>query len=157
MWRQTGRLSGTVAAIAVMVMMEWQFFVFGVVCFVVVVVGIVQLHIIHNADIFLLASEVVYKMMEKCTHFEEGLQSTIGWRTGCQNLESKENGYKFLHFRGKGSGLRGYFMFSCVGFADSLPSTHFFTSTSDENKHNTTFSSQGVASYFFVVHEPICL
>ena len=105
--QQTGRLGGGVAAIAVVVV-EWQFFVFVVVFFVVFVVGIVQLHKIHNTYLLLLTSKVMDKMMKKCAHFEEGLHSLTSWRTGRQNLEGKEDGQKFFHFRGKGRGFGGF-------------------------------------------------
>ena len=83
----------------------------GVVALVVFVVGIVQLHKIHDADFFLVASDVVNKMMEKCAHFEEGLHSLIAWRTGRQNLEGKEYGQIFFHFGSKGSGLGFLFIY----------------------------------------------
>ncbi len=104
-WRQqTGRLRRKVL-LAMVVVLEGEVFVFGVVCLVVFVVGIVQLHKIHDAEIFLMAGEVMEKMMEKCAHFQEGLQSLIARRTGRQNLERKEDEQIFFHFRGEGSGL----------------------------------------------------
>lgn len=100
--QQTGRLRRKVMLVVVAVL-EGEIFVFGVVCLVVFVVGIVQLHKIHDADIFLMAGEVVEEMVEKCAHFEKGLHSLIARRTGRQNLESKENRQIFFHFGGKGS------------------------------------------------------
>lgn len=103
MWRQqTGRLWRKVLLVVVVVVLKREVFVFGVVLFVVYVVGIVQFDKAHDADIFLMAGDVVDKMMEKCAHFEEGLHSLIARRTGRQNLEGKENGQVFFHFGGKG-------------------------------------------------------
>lgn len=84
------------------VVLKRKVFVLGVVGFVVFVVGIVQFYKTHDADIFLLAGKVMEEMMKKCAHFEEGLHSLTRWRTGCQNLERKENGQEFFHFRGEG-------------------------------------------------------
>ena len=100
--QQTGRLRRKVLLVVVVVLKR-EVFVFGVVFLVVFLVGIVQLHKIHDVDIFLMAGEVVDKMMKKCAHFEEGLHSLIARRTGRQNLEGKEYGQDFFHFRGKGS------------------------------------------------------
>ena len=91
------------AIIVVMVVVKGEFFVFAVVFLVVFVVGIMRLHKIHDANIFLLAGYVVEEMMEKCAHFEEGLHSLIARQTGRQHLKSKEDEHKFFHFRGKGS------------------------------------------------------
>ena len=88
-----------------MVVLEGQVFVFAVVCLVVFVVGIVQLNKIHDADIFLVAGDVVDKMMEKRADFEEGMNSSIVRRTCRQNLESKKQGQVFFHCKGKDSCL----------------------------------------------------
>lgn len=87
----------------VVVVLEGQVFVLVVVGFVVMVVGIVQLHKTSNANVFLIAGKMVEKMMKKCAHFEDGLHSLIARRTGRQNLEGKEYGQEFFHFRGKDS------------------------------------------------------
>ncbi len=102
-WQQTGRLRRKVLLVVVVVVLEREVFVFGVVCLVVFVVGIMQPDKFSNADFFLVAGNVVDKMMEKCAHFEEGLHSLIARRTGRQNLEGKKDGQVFFHFRGKGS------------------------------------------------------
>ncbi|MBK9338625.1 MAG: hypothetical protein IPM98_19685 [Lewinellaceae bacterium] len=99
--QQTGCLGGTMATIAVVVVPEGKVLMFGVVCLVVFVVGIVQPHKIYDADFFLVADNVVGKMMEKCTHLEDVLHSLTCWRTGRQNLKGKEDGQNFLHRRGK--------------------------------------------------------
>ena len=100
--QQTGRLRRKILLVVVVVL-EGEVFVFGVVCFVVFMVGIVQFHKIHDADIFLMAGEVMEEMMKKCAHFEEGLHSLIARRTGRQNLEGKKDGQVFFHRRGEGS------------------------------------------------------
>jgi hypothetical protein len=89
----------------VVVVLEGQVFVFAVVCLVVFVVGIVQLNKIHDADIFLVAGDVVDKMMEKRADFEEGMHSIIVRRTCRQNLKSKKQGQVFFHCKGKDSCL----------------------------------------------------
>lgn len=101
-WQQTGRLRRKVLLVVVVVVKR-KIFVFSMVCLVVFVAGIVQIHKIHDADFFLVAGDVMDKMMKKCAHFEEGLHSLACWRTGRQNLEGKEDGQIFFHFRGKGS------------------------------------------------------
>lgn len=88
-----------------MLMLKREILVSGEVCLVVFVVGIVQMHKIHDADFFLVAGEVLDKMMEKCAHFEEGLHSITCRRTGRQNLECKENEQIFFHFEGKDRGF----------------------------------------------------
>lgn len=93
------------AWLVLVVVREGKVFVFLVVFFVVVVFRIMQLYKTHYADIFLMASDVVEKMMEKCAHFEEGLHSLIARRTGHQNLEGKKDGQKFFHFGGKVTSL----------------------------------------------------
>ena len=100
--QQTGRLRRKILLVVVVVL-EGEVFVFGVICLVVFVVEIVQLHKTHDADIFLVAGDVVEKMMKKCAHFEEGLHSLIARRTGRQNLEGKKDGQVFFHRRGEGS------------------------------------------------------
>ena len=89
--------------LVVVVVLEGKAFVFGVVCLVVFVVGVVQFHEIHDANIFLMTGEVVEEMMKKSAYFEEGLHSLIARRTGRQNLKGKEDEQVFFHFRGKGS------------------------------------------------------
>lgn len=81
------------------VVLEREIFVFGVVCLVVFVVKIVQLDEINDADIFLMAGYVVDKMMEKCAHFHDSQHTLIAWRTGRQNLESQEYREVFFHWR----------------------------------------------------------
>jgi hypothetical protein len=76
--------------------LEGEVFVSCVVSLVVFVLGIVQLDKIHDADIFLVAGDVVEKMMEKCAHFEECLHSLIDRRTSRQNLEGKKMGKYFF-------------------------------------------------------------
>ena len=62
MWRKV--------LLVVVMMLEGEFFMLGVVFLVVFMIGIMQLHKIHYADFFIMADEVVYKMIEKCTRFD---------------------------------------------------------------------------------------
>ncbi len=111
-WRQqTGRLRHMILLVVVL---EGEVFVSGVVCLVVFVVRIMQLHKIHDSHFFLVAGEVLDKMMEKCAHFEDGLHSMTCRRTDRQNLEGKENGQIFFHFERKGRGFG--FMFGLYFF-----------------------------------------
>lgn len=100
--QQTGRLWRKILLVVVVVL-EGEVCVFGVVFLVVLVVGIVQFDKAHDADIFLMADDVVGKMMKKCAHFHDSMHSLNCWRTGRQNLQSKEDGQEFFHLRGKGS------------------------------------------------------
>lgn len=85
----------------VVVVVERQVFVFGVVLFVVFVVGIVQLHKIHDADFFLMAKKVVGEMMCERAQFEHKLHSLSRRGTGRQNLDGKEYANCFFHFSGE--------------------------------------------------------
>lgn len=92
-----------VQALVLVVMAERQVFMLVVVGLVVFVVGVMQFEIAANAELLLVTNDVVDEVMKKCAHFEEGLHALIGWRTGRQNLEGKEDGQNFFHFRVKGN------------------------------------------------------
>lgn len=87
----------------VVVRMKREVFVSCVIFFVVLVIRVMQIHKIPDADFLLMVGQVVDKMMEKCAHFEECLHSLNCWRAGRQNLEGKKNEQTFIHLTGKGS------------------------------------------------------
>ncbi len=94
--QQTGRLWRKVLLVVVVVLKR-EVFVFGVVFLVVFVVEIVQLHEIHDANIFLMAGDVMDKMIEKCAQFDNALNSLIGRRGSRQQQQSHDYGKGFFH------------------------------------------------------------
>jgi hypothetical protein len=102
--QQTGCLRHKILLVVV-VMLEGEVLVFGVICLVVLVVGVVQFHKIHDADVLLVRGGVVKEMMKKCANLEKRLHTLPLRRTRRQNLEGKEDEHVFFHRAAKGSRL----------------------------------------------------
>ena len=49
-----------------------------------------QMYKIRNADIVVMAEQMMNEMVAKCAHFEYCLQSLAGWRAGRQDLNRQE-------------------------------------------------------------------
>lgn len=73
-----------------MMVLKRKFSMFGVVFLVVFVVGVMQLHEINDAYFFLVASDVMYEVMEKFAQFDNALNALIARRGSRQNQECKE-------------------------------------------------------------------
>ncbi len=65
---------------------------FCMVCLVVFVVRVMQLHKINDADFFLMASNVMKEMVEKLAKLYHCLHALIGRRGGRQQKHSHEYG-----------------------------------------------------------------
>ncbi len=94
--QQTGGLRRKVLLVVV-VTLKREVFVVGVAFFVVLIVAIVQMHKIHDADFSLVTVEVMQKVMKKCARFDNSPHNLMSWRAHCQHQGRKEYRTVFLH------------------------------------------------------------
>ena len=81
----------------VVVVAERQVFVLLVVFLVVLVVGVVQCHEVHDANLFTVAGDVVNEMVNKPTKLHHGADALSGGRSCHQHQEGKGYGQEFFH------------------------------------------------------------
>ncbi len=76
--QQAGGLWGQILLFVMVI--KWQFFMFCMVCLMVFVVCVMQMHKINDADFFLVASDVMKEVMEKLAQLYHCIYAIIGRR-----------------------------------------------------------------------------